>query len=237
LLRQSAQALPDESAYALHLALADFAQGEPMEEIIAEARRIGFNADEDTVANDAATLQTFLEASNADQIPPELVDRARAVGEIDPLYLAARMTVARDFENREEFDQAILAYQEILRRAPKVAPAVLNAALIYAEHFGDDDKALDLATRARELLPEDPDVASLLGRIAYRRQDYDWAGRLLSECLPHQPEDPEILFLLGFCRMEENKTDAGRELLGRALDADPDSPYATKARRLLAGPS
>ena len=43
------------------------------------------------------------------------------------------------------------------------------------------DKALEFAKKARELAPNDAEVAGLLGRIALKADNFSWAYSLLQE--------------------------------------------------------
>jgi len=55
-------------------------------------------------------------------------------------------------------------------------------------------KAFDLAKTAHNLAPDDPDVAQVLGRVAFAMRDYPWSLSLLKLAAARHPNDPELLF-------------------------------------------
>ena len=58
--------------------------------------------------------------------------------------------------SRGPFAQAKAAYEKVLELNPRFGPAANNLAYLYSEYGGDKEKALALAQRAKEELPEDP---------------------------------------------------------------------------------
>jgi Flp pilus assembly protein TadD len=88
--------------------------------------------------------------------------------------------------------------------------------------------------QARDLLPADPAVASLLGQVAYAQGKYDWAERLLQESIAKVPGDARALYYLGMCRYQAGDTAAARERLQAALSQASPFPEAEEAKRLLA---
>src|SRR5262249_27204220 len=80
----------------------------------------------------------------------------------------------------KHFDAARDAYEELLAVAPNSALALNNLAGLYSEHFGQLDKAYDLATKAKEAANE-PHIADTLGWILFKRGDYNGALPLLQD--------------------------------------------------------
>ena len=63
-------------------------------------------------------------------------------------------------------------YSDILRRWPDFAPAQKRLATLYAQDPSTVAAAYDLATKARKTLPDDPELAELLGRLSYEKKEY-----------------------------------------------------------------
>jgi lipopolysaccharide biosynthesis regulator YciM len=66
-------------------------------------------------------------------------------------------------------DQASKTYEKALADYPLCAPATRQLTLLYAQQASDDQKACDLATKARQTYPDDTDIAKALGILTYRR--------------------------------------------------------------------
>ena len=76
-------------------------------------------------------------------------------------------------------------------------------------------------------------MSFLLGKVAYGRKEFDWAGQLLEETITRRPGDSEAIYLLGFCRAGQNNAPQAEALLKKALKLDPDSNHAAEAKQLL----
>ncbi len=79
----------------------------------------------------------------------------------------------------------------------------------------------------------DPPTEKEVGIAAYRKDNYDWAKRLLNEAAPKMPDDADVQFYLGMCRLKLNDQAGAREALTKALELAPDSPNAAAARQAL----
>ena len=107
-------------------------------------------------------------------------------------------------------------------------------AILYAANPADDQKAYDLATKAREAFPDDPELAKAFGIIVYRRGDFARAARLLQECAGKRSDDAELMYYLGMARYQLKQHAASKQALQRALDLNLSSDFAVEARRALA---
>src|SRR5207249_3732734 len=114
----------------------------------------------------------------------------------DPSYVPALMVSALVQEQRGNYIEAQKLYGKVLARYPYFAPATRQLALLYAEHLGDDQKAYELAVKAREVFPEDPELAKTLGILAFRRGDYSRSAQLLREGALKRSSDAELLYFL-----------------------------------------
>lgn len=232
LLRQSGDALPENAEIQYHYSLAAFTQGQidRAQEIADVAYRITTSSSIPAIAGEYGRLLQAIQSGNAD---PEVVRLAESVSESDHRYTAAQIVLALNLEADGRMDEAVNVYESIFKKAPRIAQAAREAARLYLRYLDDDQRAYELALKARELLPEDPEVSFVLGKVAYGRKEFDWAGQLLEETVALRPDDAEALYLLGFCRAGQDDMTRSRELLGKALKLDPNSDHAAEAKEVL----
>jgi tetratricopeptide (TPR) repeat protein len=145
----------------------------------------------------------------------------------------ALMQLAMIQERLKHFDAARDAYEKVLTVAPNVPLALNNLAVLYSEHFGQLDKAYDLAKKAKEAA-NDPHIADTLGWISFKRGDYDGALPLLQESAAKLPNLPEIQFHLGMTYYMLGEEGPARHALQKAVDASADFPAKDQVRRRLA---
>src|SRR6266446_183304 len=144
----------------------------------------------------------------------------------------ALMQLAMIQEQLKHFDAARDAYEKLLTVSPNVPFALNNLAVLYSEHFGQLDKAYDLATKAKEAANE-PHIADTLGWILFKRGDYNDALPLLQDSAAKLPNLPEIQFHLGMTHYMLGEEEPARLALQKAVDAPADFPAKDQARRRL----
>jgi tetratricopeptide (TPR) repeat protein len=130
-------------------------------------------------------------------------------------------------------DEARDAYEKLLAVQPAFVPALNNLAYLYSEHYGNLQKAADLATHAHEARPDDPFVADTLGWILYKQGQYSHALNLLQESLEKQPGSAEVQMHLGMVYYMLEDEDLARMHLQQALSSREDYPGKAEARQCL----
>jgi len=232
LLKEAADKQPGDVELAYHLGLARYMQG-----YIEEARRIIHGAVESGAEfadrEEARRYLGLIDLYSDPVDPDEALATARETLAADPGSVPARMLAARVFEKKGDRQRAIDEYETVLRTQPGFAPAAADLAALYAAADEKADRAFELASKAREILAEDPRVAALLGRILYGRGNWEWAARLLEESLTKLPDDSESQYYLGLCRLELKDKEGARAALRRFLELDPESSRAEKASRII----
>src|SRR5205807_67196 len=99
------------------------------------------------------------------------------------------------------------------------APAAKRLAIIYADQ-GEDQKAYELASRTRQVLPDDAEVARTLGIVLYRRggtENYRNAALLLDESLRKGDENGRAMYYLGMAHYQLKQPKQCKNALQRAL--------------------
>jgi hypothetical protein len=104
------------------------------------------------------------------------------------------MAQAALLAERGESQRAIAIYKAVLHRLPHIAPAQKHLALLYQQTAETRDKAYDLALKARETLREDPELAQLLAKLDYERNEFAYVVRLLQQSTGREPLDAEHLY-------------------------------------------
>jgi tetratricopeptide (TPR) repeat protein len=103
--------------------------------------------------------------------------------------------VAEFYENREEYEKAILIYNKIIEEdesADMAKTRLVNLYLIIEEN----DKALELLRELRTILPESNSVDITISRILMGQEKYDEVIMILEDVLQTNPELTVVRYLL-----------------------------------------
>jgi tetratricopeptide (TPR) repeat protein len=152
----------------------------------------------------------------------------------NPEYPPALMAQAELDEQRGQTKPATVIYTNVLRQFPDFASAQKRLALLFAQDPSATGAAYDLAGKARKTLPDDPELAELLGRLSYEKKEYPRAIQLLQESAQKRPLDADSLFYLGMSQFQAREKSEAQGVLNQALVAGLREPFATEAKRALA---
>jgi putative PEP-CTERM system TPR-repeat lipoprotein len=197
---------------------------------------------QDYAAAAAAYRRGFALAPSAD-LAIRIYDSARRAGEQDPL--ATLSAYATDFprdpransalgsialENGDH-DGAIARYEAVLAVDPRNAPALNNLAWILSER--GDERALEFATRAREVSPSDPSIADTLGWLHIRRGEAAAGLPLLEEAVRANPDHPEIRYHWAVALAETGNGARAGAVLEDLLGVNAEFPSRAAAEERL----
>jgi tetratricopeptide (TPR) repeat protein len=160
--------------------------------------------------------------------------RLQEAVKVNPRSVGAHMLLGVIQERRNEIPQAMKAYERALELAPRFAPAANNLAWLHTEHGGDKEKALELATLAKQLLPDDPRITDTLGWVLYKRGINDSALAMLTDSVGKLPNDPMIQYHLGMAQLKAGDKESARRNLLAAASAKTDFSGKADAQRALA---
>src|SRR5882757_8270825 len=186
---------------------------------------------------EAADARTFLSLTALDENSKELAAAENQIQKqllASPEYLPALMARAALDEQRGQMKPAAEIYTSILRRAPDFAPAQKRLAKLYAQEPSTTAAAYDLATKARKTLPDDSEVAELLGQLSYEKKEYQRAIQLLEENARKKSLNANSLFYLGMSQLQTRQKTEARDVLNQALVGGLQEPLASQARHALA---
>jgi tetratricopeptide (TPR) repeat protein len=185
---------------------------------------------------DAATrfLNMIALAGDPDQAAAS-ASRVQDILKSQPDYVPALMVMGEIEDQKPDIHAAEQVYEKVLSLYPDFGPAKRRLAILYAaDQPADNQKALQLATQAREAFPEDPDVAKALGILAYGQGDYARSSRLLQESASMLNGDAKVFYYLGMDQYRLKQQTESKRSLQRALDLSLPGELASEARRVLA---
>jgi len=148
--------------------------------------------------------------------------------------ISAQMQIGAIHNRLLQYDLAAADYQKALTLNPQFAGAMNDLAYLYAEHLGKLDEAQALATQARKLAPDSPNIADTLGWIRFRRGDAHDALALIQEAAGRSPDDLSIGFHLGMIQYALGDESDARTALERVVAPGADAADAPVAKGRLA---
>jgi tetratricopeptide (TPR) repeat protein len=233
LLQEAARQRENDPSILHNLAWAAYGLGKVNEARDAMQKVLTNNAD----SSQAADAKKFLALTKLSENPKELMSsEAELQRELnsDPEYLPALMAQAALDKQRGQIKPATEIYNGILRRWPDFAPAQKGLAALYARDPSATATAYDLAAKARQALPDDAELAELLGQLSYEKKEYQRAIQLLQEGARAKSLNANSLFYLGMSELQVRQKTEAQGVLNQALLAGLQEPLASEARRALA---
>jgi tetratricopeptide (TPR) repeat protein len=185
---------------------------------------------------EAADARRFLSLTELAENPTTLVaaeNEVRKELQTDRDYLPALMAQGGLDEQRGQTKSAAEIYSGILDRFPDFVLAQKRLAALYAQQPSTMTAAYDLAMKARKTLPDDSQLAELLGRLSYEKKEYQRAIQLLQESARNGSLSANSLFYLGMSQVQTNQKSEGREALNQALVGGLQEPFASEAKHAL----
>ncbi|MDP8990380.1 MAG: tetratricopeptide repeat protein, partial [Acidobacteriota bacterium] len=131
-------------------------------------------------------------------------------------------------------DQARPIYEQILKIQPDHPIALNNLAFIKAEDGQDLDEALTMAQRARQGLPNSPDIMDTLGWIYLKKNLSDDAIRTFKELVTADPNRATYHYHYGMALLQKGDKLSAKRELETAIKFNPSKDDAGKIQKLLA---
>jgi tetratricopeptide (TPR) repeat protein len=157
-----------------------------------------------------------------------------AIATRDPSNVMAATMVGVLLEQLGKRDAAMKAYQSAVA-GPNFNPvAANNLAYMYADQGTNLDEALQLATSAKQRMPNDPSIDDTIGWIYYKKDLPTLAIKPLEAALKQLPLNAELLIHIGLTYAKLGEKVKARETLERALKIDPQVVGNGEAKRVLA---
>lgn len=233
LLQEAVRQRQDDPSSLYNLAWTAYSLGKMNEARDAMQKVLANNPD----SAQAADAKKFLTFTALDANPKELVAADNEVQQelrANPKYVPALMAQAALDAQDGKVRSAIEIYTNVLRQFPDAAPAQKHLAALYAQDPSMVAAAYEFATKARKTLPDDPELAELLGRLSYQKKEYPRAIQLLQETARKKSLGADSLFYLGMSQLQARQRTEARGVLNEALTGGLQEPFATEAKRALA---
>jgi tetratricopeptide (TPR) repeat protein len=131
-------------------------------------------------------------------------------------------------------DQAKPIYEQILKLQPDHPIALNNLAFIKAEDGQDLDEALTMAQRARQNMPNSPDIMDTLGWIYLKKNLSDDAIRTFKELVTADPNRASYHYHYGMALLQKGDKPSAKRELQTAIKLNPSKDDAGKIQKLLA---
>jgi tetratricopeptide (TPR) repeat protein len=151
-----------------------------------------------------------------------------------PNDVIVQLRLGEAYDKQGAADKATAAFEQALKLNPKLIAAATKLAQLYAGPLKNREKALAYAKKARELAPTDPQVAGILGKVAYDSGNFTWAYSVLQEAVRQRQNDPSILYDLAWAAYSLGKVNEARDAMQKALTNNPEPLQAADAKKFLA---
>ncbi len=235
LLQQSAPRLPrdPQAQYYLAHAMLSFGRIKEAENAMRAALQPNIPFPE------KADADRFLRLIPLSENPSAAVQATAAV-DIDSIlktnsnYLPALWAGGRIREQRGSITEAQQLYERIPAQYPAFAPALKRLAVLYSDQPAGLEKAYGYAVKARQALPEDPEVSKVLGKLSCRRGEFARAAQLLREAVLKLPNDAKAWYYLGRSHYSLKQPSESKKALNQALALNLAPDLAGEAQKILA---
>jgi tetratricopeptide (TPR) repeat protein len=231
LLQESASKLPENPEVQFHLGMAAYMMGQTDLANVALRKAAGSAKDFD--GKDESKRRLALLDSGKGASPELSVSQLEAMTKAQPNDVVPQVRLGEAYEKQGASDKAAAAFEQAFKINPKLTATVTRLAQLYAGPLQNKEKALAYAKKARELAPGDPQVTSILGKVAYQSGNFTWSYSLLQEAVRQRSNDPSILHDLAWAAYSLGKVSEAQDMMQKALTTGPDSPQAADARKFL----
>jgi tetratricopeptide (TPR) repeat protein len=232
LIQEGAEKLPDDPEVQVHLGMAYYMLQEENPARLALQQALGSQMD--FPAKDTARqCLTNLEVNPATATPEMIneLDQQLRANPRDPVVMDRLAAIE---EHRGNIEKAAAYYKTLLDNNPQDATAMVHLADLYYHRLHDPRKALEWATSAHKLAPQDPRAAALLGELIYQSGDYPWALSLLEQAANQLPDQPSINYHLAWACYSLGRLADADAAMQRALQSGQPFPDLEQARQFLA---
>ncbi len=184
-------------------------------------------------ANERATLELsqFLVGRTRYDESKRVLDRTL---ERRPQSLSVQTSLGLLLERMGKPAEAQARYEKIVGQSARAPKAASRLAALLVDHHGNLEYALGLARSASQLLPDDPDVADVLGWVYTRKNMPTRALPPARAAVRAVPANALYRFHLASAYLRAGQLPQARAELTRALQIDPNFAEARAALASLA---
>lgn len=175
-----------------------------------------------------ATANLLINAGSIDQA----ISHYNGLLEKKPNLFRAHMLLGTLFDSQGKNKLAEKHYRAALSLNPEFIAAANNLAYLLADKGQNLDEALQLARKAKEKKPSDPNVADTLGYVYLKKGLLDSAVLEFQDSLDAQPDSAMVRYHLAMALNEKGEKKKARKELMHVLQ-DAKFTKADEARKML----
>jgi tetratricopeptide (TPR) repeat protein len=231
ILQESAGKAIDNPEIQFHLGMTAYMMGQT--DLAKVALKKAAGAAKDFPGKDESKRRLALLESGTGTSPELSISQLEAMTRQQPNDIISQMRLGEAYEKQGASEKAATAFEQALKLNPKLVAAATRLTQLYAGPLRNKEKALAYAKKTRELAPADPQVAALVGKVAYDSGNFTWSYSLLQEAARQRANDPSILRDLAWAAYSMGKINQARDAMQKALTTGPDSPQAADAKKFL----
>ena len=194
-----------------------------------QALRRAVKADPRFSAGYVMLAQLYVQQQKLDAARTEFEEMVKR----DPKAAGPRTMVGVILEAQGNREEAKRWYEATVAEIPNAPVVANNLAFIYAEQGTKLDEALQLASSAKQQLPDNAVVDDTLGWVYYKKDLAAMAVGPLEESRERRPDNANTLYHLGMTYAKLGDRAKAREALERALKVNPAFADAESARQTL----
>ena len=232
ILEESAEKTPDSPEIQFHLGMTAYMMGQT--DLARAALRKAVSATKDFPGKSESKSRLALLDSGTGSSPELTISQLEAMTKGQPNDVIVQLRLGEAYEKQGAADKAAAALEQALKLNPKLIAAATKLAQLNAGPLQNKETALVYAKKARELSPADPQIAGILGKVAYDTGNFTWSYSLLQEAVRQRTNDPLILHDLAWAAYSLGKVNEARDAMQKALTASANPPSASDAREFLA---
>jgi tetratricopeptide (TPR) repeat protein len=165
---------------------------------------------------------------------PAIIQELEKQSRENPRDSVVLIRLAAIEERRGNIEKALGYYKTLLESNPQNVSALVQSGRLYFERLHDVRKALELATSAHKLAPDDPHAAALLGQLIYQSGDYRWALSLLEQAASQLPDQPSLDCHLAWAYYSVGRLADADAAMQRALNSGQPFADLDQAKQFLA---
>ncbi|HEX7260224.1 MAG TPA: tetratricopeptide repeat protein, partial [Luteolibacter sp.] len=186
LLIEAAAKMPDSPETLHHLGMARYSMGQAAEAIAAFTKALGAGADFPGKADAEAHLAMLREGSASEEVLKKRIAN-------NPKDVMSHLQLADFLALNDRPQDALEAYQKAFAANPAIPAALIGQARLYSGPLNSPAKALELATKARELAPRDPKTLAALGSAKLLAGEHEEAYGLLKDAAAGLENDLSVI--------------------------------------------
>jgi tetratricopeptide (TPR) repeat protein len=231
ILQESAAKLPDSPEVQFHLGMTAYMMGQTDLARVALQKAAG--ATKDFPGKEESKRRLALLHSGTDASSELSLSQLEAMVREQPNDVISQLRLGETYEKQGALDKAAAALEEVVKLNPRLASAITKLAKLYAGPLHNKEIALAYAKKARELTPGDPQVTSVLGRVAYQAGNFAWSYTLLQEAARQRENDASLLYDWAWAAYMLGKVSEAREIMQKGLATGSNFPEAVDARKFV----